>query len=85
MLDRVLVLQFFEVIVQFFEVIGNLCIFGNQYIVGKVSSWSVILRTTFLQYLIKVPISYFLDFCICEYVDVDVFLFGETAANNIEM
>ena len=52
-----------------FEPIGVLCIFGNQYIMGRVLSCPVILRSNFFQHLMLVSTSSFLDFCVCWYVD----------------
>ena len=32
-----------------------------------------------------VLIIYSLDFCVCQYVDAEFFLFGETSANSLEI
>ena len=63
-----------------------LCIFDNQYIIGKVLSWSVILRSNFLQYLMVALINFSWEFCFCEYVDAEsLFVFRETSVNSLEM
>ena len=49
---------------------GVLCIFGNQYIMGRVLSWSVILRRNILQYLMLVLVIFSLDFSV-EYVGIE--------------
>ena len=60
--------------------------FGNQYIMVRVLLYSVILRSIFLHLLMLVLIISFLDFSVCEYVDVGLlFLFGETSATTLEM
>ena len=65
---------------------GALCLFGNQYIMGRVLSCLVILTSSFLQYLMLVSISSFFDFCVCKYVCVEfLFLFRETSVNSLEM
>ena len=57
--------------------------FGTQYIMGRVLSCSVILMSRFLQYLMLVSISFSLEFCVCEYVNVKfIFILGETSANS---
>ena len=62
------------------------CVFGNQYIMGKVLSCSVILKSNFLQYLIIVSIIFSLEYCVFDYVDDNfLFLFGETSANSLDM
>ena len=48
--------------------ISVLCIFSHHYIMRKVLSCSYIIRSNFLQYLILVLISSYLDFCFCEYI-----------------
>ena len=66
--------------------IGVLFIFGNQYIMRRVLSCSVILRSNVLQYLMLVSKRSFLDLCFCEYIHVEfvVFLLGETSVNSLE-
>ena len=60
--------------------------FGNQYIMVRVLLYSVILRSIFLHLLMLVLIISFLDFSVCEYVDVGLlFLFGETSPTTLEM
>lgn len=44
--------------------IGVLCIFGKQYIMGRVLSCEIILRSIFLEYLMIVSVSSSLDFCV---------------------
>ena len=81
--DRGLVLQLFEAIMNLASM-DVLCIFGNQYIMGRVLSCSVILRPNFLQYFMLVLMILSLDSCVCEYVEF-LFLFGDTSANTLEM
>ena len=81
--DKGFLLQFFKVTMNLAP-IGVLCIFGNQYNMGRVLFYSVILKSKLLRYLMLVSLRYSLDFCVCD-VDVDVeflFLFGETSANT---
>ena len=53
---------------------------------GRVLSCSVNLRLGVLEYLMLVLRVSSLDFCVCEYDDVEFsFLFGETSANCFEM
>ena len=68
--DRGLVLQFFKATMNL-PPTGVLCIFGNQYIMGRVLSWSVILRKNILQYLMLVLVIFSLDFSVGEYVAVE--------------
>ena len=83
-LDRGLVLQIFEATMNLAPIIA-LSVFGNQYIMGRVLSCSVILRSNFLRHLMLVLISS-LDFSGCEYIDVEfLFLFGEISTNCLEM
>ena len=63
--------------------IGVLYIFGNQYIMGRVLSCSVILRSNVLQYLMLVSLSSSLDFSVCEYDFEFLFLFVGTSANSL--
>ena len=65
--------------------IGVWYIFGEQYIMERVLSCSVILSSHFSQYLTSLLVIFSLNFCACEYVDVDFFLSGETSANSLEM
>ena len=66
--------------------IGVFGILGSQYIMGRVLSYFVILKSSILQYLMLVSINSSIDFCVCEYADVEfLFLFGEPSANSLEM
>ena len=86
--DRGLVLQFFEVTINLASigVFGVFGIYGNQYSMGRVFSCPVISWSKFWQYLMLVSLSFSLDFCVCEYVDVEfLFLFDGTSAISLEM
>ena len=55
----------------------------TNYIMERVLSCSVVLRSNFWQYLMLVSISSSLEFCVYEYFDVEfLFLFGETSPNS---
>ena len=75
---------------QFFEATINVppigVIFGNQYMMEKVLSCSVIFRKNLLHYLTLVLITSSLNSCVCDIVDIKfVFLLGETSPNSFEM
>ena len=73
--DRGLKLQFFEATINLAS-ISVFYTFGGQLIMGRVLSCLVIFISNFWQYLILVAVSYSLDFCVCKYFDVELFLFG---------
>ena len=77
--DRGLVMHIFDITMNLVW-IGVLCVFGNQYNMGRVLSYSVILRSNVLQYSMLLSISSSIEFCPCEYFDVEfLFLIGETS------